>query len=253
MALYIGSQKVKPSGISKIYAGSTLVYEASGPTPAPYRKLEYIEANDHTIGLFNIHLDFGYNYSASNTDMIEVDYQLTTTIWGSDSTSKQWYGAWLSASNADSRNGYVAYYNGNYNNILFRVGAKSGSDYYDATAECNNTNRHTFGISAMNAYVDGVNKKTLTSGEFNATYLSLFCQKYNNNEPSVVGKLYNFAIYSGSGNNKVYSHNLIPCQRKSDNVIGLMDEITGTFYTNYGSGTFIAGPTVQENWYPINV
>lgn len=32
MALYIGSQKVKPSGIAKVYVGSTLVYE-SGPSP----------------------------------------------------------------------------------------------------------------------------------------------------------------------------------------------------------------------------
>ena len=32
MALYIGSQKVAPSGIAKVYVGSTLVYEST-PTP----------------------------------------------------------------------------------------------------------------------------------------------------------------------------------------------------------------------------
>lgn len=36
MALYIGSQKVKPSGIGKIYVGSTLIYEST-PTVMPVK------------------------------------------------------------------------------------------------------------------------------------------------------------------------------------------------------------------------
>lgn len=35
-----------------------------------------------------------------------------------------------------------------------------------------------------------------------------------------------------------------PAQRISDSVLGLYDEVTGTFYTNAGTGTFIAGPII---------
>lgn len=37
----------------------------------------------------------------------------------------------------------------------------------------------------------------------------------------------------------------IPCYRKSDNVIGLYDLVTETFFTNSGTGTFTKGPNVD--------
>lgn len=55
-------------------------------------------------------------------------------------------------------------------------------------------------------------------------------------------KVYYFAIYQG--NEKVQE--LIPCRRKSDDVLGMYDTVTDTFFTNAGSGTFIAGPVVGQ-------
>ena len=40
--------------------------------------------------------------------------------------------------------------------------------------------------------------------------------------------------------------NLIPCYRNSDNVVGLYDIVNNVFYTNDGTGDFIAGPVVSE-------
>ena len=37
---------------------------------------------------------------------------------------------------------------------------------------------------------------------------------------------------------------LIPCYRKSDNVIGMYDLVSGTFFTNAGTGTFTKGGNV---------
>lgn len=37
---------------------------------------------------------------------------------------------------------------------------------------------------------------------------------------------------------------LIPCRRITDNVLGMYDTISGTFFTNSGSGNFFAGPVV---------
>lgn len=43
-----------------------------------------------------------------------------------------------------------------------------------------------------------------------------------------------------------YLFNWIPCYRKSDNVIGLYDLVSGTFSTNIGTGTFLKGPNVSN-------
>ena len=53
-------------------------------------------------------------------------------------------------------------------------------------------------------------------------------------------KLYSFSIKENSETKL----NLIPCYRKADSVIGLYDAISGTFYTNSGTGTFTKGADV---------
>lgn len=45
----------------------------------------------------------------------------------------------------------------------------------------------------------------------------------------------------------VLVRNYIPVQRKSDSEVGLYDLANDVFYTNDGTGTFIAGPVVDEN------
>jgi hypothetical protein len=54
------------------------------------------------------------------------------------------------------------------------------------------------------------------------------------------GKLYYFKMFD----NGVMVRNFIPAKRKSDNVIGMYDIITQTFFTNAGTGTFTAGPAI---------
>lgn len=66
-------------------------------------------------------------------------------------------------------------------------------------------------------------------------------------------KLFGVSGYTGAGI-KLYSctmyetgrkmAELVPCYRKSDNVIGLYDLVTTTFYTNTGSGSFTKGADV---------
>ena len=53
------------------------------------------------------------------------------------------------------------------------------------------------------------------------------------------GKIYYFKLIDKTTGEMV--RNLIPCYRKSDDVIGLYDTVTGTFYTNDGTGTFGKG------------
>jgi hypothetical protein len=59
---------------------------------------------------------------------------------------------------------------------------------------------------------------------------------------TVKGAMYYAKIFNGSNE---LVRNFIPARRNSDSVLGMWDTISGTFFTNSGSGTFIAGPEVQ--------
>ena len=54
-------------------------------------------------------------------------------------------------------------------------------------------------------------------------------------------QLYELKISEGNG----VIRDFIPCYRKSDNVGGVYDTVTGTFYTNAGSGTFTYGANIN--------
>lgn len=53
--------------------------------------------------------------------------------------------------------------------------------------------------------------------------------------------IYNFKRYEYN----VLVQNLIPARREADNVLGMYDIVTGSFYTNAGTGTFTAGPAIE--------
>lgn len=62
-----------------------------------------------------------------------------------------------------------------------------------------------------------------------------YCEKY-------VGKLYKFTMNEIDG---TPIRNFVPCYRIADNVVGLYDTVGSQFYTNAGTGSFIAGPLVS--------
>ena len=54
-------------------------------------------------------------------------------------------------------------------------------------------------------------------------------------------RIYYLRLYD----NTTLVRNFIPARRNSDNVLGMYDTVTQTFFTNAGTGTFTAGPVVQ--------
>ena len=54
-------------------------------------------------------------------------------------------------------------------------------------------------------------------------------------------RLYDYKLYDG----EEIKRDFIPCYRKSDNVIGLYDLVTETFYTNQGTGVFLKGEDIS--------
>ncbi|MBQ0013361.1 MAG: InlB B-repeat-containing protein [Proteobacteria bacterium] len=60
------------------------------------------------------------------------------------------------------------------------------------------------------------------------------------------GKIYYCKLYEGS----ILIHDFIPVRRNIDNVIGMFDTVTQTFFENAGTGEFIAGPVAEnQNFY----
>jgi len=69
----------------------------------------------------------------------------------------------------------------------------------------------------------------------------LFCYNYANLGArfNTKAKMYFAKIWD---EDNALARNFVPAQRISDSVVGMYDTVTGTFFTNAGSGGFIAGP-----------
>lgn len=214
----------------------------------PYRRLEYIESTDNLNGKYFIQLGFGVSFK--DETRLGIDYQLTNATF--NQSTGQYYGGMLSSSNLDTRVIYtdnwtsklVSYWNGT-------------SKKYDMTSSGWNTNRHnlilrrgsnTLSRSQLYCALDGGTATQIGVTSDTATYLSLFNQKYDGSAHSILAKLYECSIYHEYNSVKTYHHRLIPCQRKSDNVVGLYDVVDQVFYANNGSGTFTPGPVVDDDW-----
>lgn len=58
------------------------------------------------------------------------------------------------------------------------------------------------------------------------------------------GKIYSFSVYADD----VLFINLVPAQN-SGGAVGMYDTVSNTFFTNSGTGEFIAGPVGNSNLY----
>lgn len=61
---------------------------------------------------------------------------------------------------------------------------------------------------------------------------------------SAIAKYNKFMLY---GENNTLIRNFIPAKRNSDNVLGMYDTISETFFTNSGTGNFVAGPVYNSS------
>lgn len=101
-----------------------------------------------------------------------------------------------------------------------------------------------------------ISSSTSTSIINNTPYYATF----NSSGTTSGAYFYIFACLNSSGNIRLYTSSLrlyyfnirntadqtlqrsfTPAKRKSDNILGLYDEVNGVFYTNAGSGTFVGG------------
>lgn len=226
----------------------------------PYRRLEYIHFNGAE------YIDTGITDNATK-------YRETTVSLDSDETpSSDIYilGSRDTSIDAAKQRYWLPRIDGN--GIRFVVGSAwtSNNAYPVATYMPANTKRIVYGKTSTSSnnmklefgIKDG-SGNTLTSGNitggavsgFNSRKLALMATNDGSGSTGMspkgycAGKVYSF-IERQTNSSGTLLHNFIPCQRKSDNICGMYDVVTGTFYPMQGTttGNAAAGTVINEYW-----
>lgn len=189
--------------------------------PLEYEQLEYIETDG------NAYINTGYN--TTNVYQIDCDMEITGEV-----KSNYWFGQ-------QQKSGML--YNGFYgqHSLEFNwVSIKPTSQKHHTL-----TQRLVGDGTNIDITIDGVKYTVATGTNGQGGDFYIFACRNNNNELRVYGsklRLYSFRIHE----NNFDKRNFLPAKRKSDNVIGLFDIITQTFYTNAGSGAFSGGGIITN-------
>ena len=126
----------------------------------------------------------------------------------------------------------------------FNINSKAtgGSGVYNATRYTNVIYHDTLSANNGNEFTyttNNVNQsKSYVAGNDVPKNIYLFSKTGGNTKADI--KLYYFKIYDTG----VLIRDYVPCYRKSDGVVGLYDSVSGTFYTNQGTGEFIKGDNI---------
>lgn len=108
------------------------------------------------------------------------------------------------------------------------------------TAGSLNLERHIYDQNKNILYIDGSTIATHTFNGFVAVCpLYLFaCNSHNTIEFPATVRCYSCKIYENNG----LVRDFIPARRTSDGLVGMLDQLTDTFYPSVGPSQFMAGP-----------
>lgn len=127
------------------------------------------------------------------------------------------------------------------------VGFTFGTDLYDDYFVPFEFTKYS--IINQKCYKDGVllnaARKPTTIQVGTDTTLKIFKSYGTKVQPNI--EVQKVTLYDG----KEVVRNFIPCYRKSDNVAGMYDLVSGVFFTNAGSGSFIVGDDVENEPIPM--
>ena len=186
--------------------------------PSEYQQVEYIQSNG------NQYLNLGF-MASSNTNF---ELKLATTeenpsvirriFGGYNNASARYELALLNATSSGRI--FINYYD---------------FSYYTGYAPTVNV---PFVISKkVTSLISPSETTTLPSDTFNGDRNAYLFASNRESTNKFIGRIYYMKIYTGSTLTKY----LVPCYRKADNVAGMYDIKTGTFYTNQGTGAFVVG------------
>ena len=189
--------------------------------PAGYTELEYIESTGTQYIDTGIMLD--------STDKIEVVAMATDA---EQNKSTYFFGAY------DSANGFgLNFYNPSmaYYPVWKNVAAVATSTLFVLNT------LYTFEMSSAGVYANGTQIATV-SGTFTGTKNAYLFWANATLAKSLIGRIYSAKIWKAG----TLTRDLVPAKNASG-VIGMYDTVSGQFFTNAGTGEFIAGPVALDS------
>ena len=202
----------------------------------PYIELEYIESNAQQ------YINTGYVHKANTK--VEIKFYM------SSSNTSQFIGLMGARKNAYYYNCYAFFtrFNNQSNFCYSRTGKEpTNAGMYDKWVTLT-----TYQGTAT--YTDGTNTSTITStGTIDAGVNNFLLFNLNTGGTNAVAldsqntnglRIAYCKIWDDNGGTLV--RNFIPVKKRGDNTICMYDKVTRNFYANAGSGSFTAGPVVEE-------
>lgn len=218
-----------PTSVTATNGTKTVNLTLNGELPSGYTQLEYIECTGTQ------YINTGVQ---SNNDNVLTGSYTNTVAAASSVVDKYVFGIYTYASGqAYSRTQLSVAYDG-------VIGW--GGSFIRQTNE-NVGGPFSFHVSKTGFIVGGQNIYTPQVDNFTnpGNIFLLAVNSYNGGVSMPVGfgtgiRIHSFAI-SRNGTQLI---DLTPARRNSDGEIGMYDSVSGTLFTNAGTGTFVAGPTL---------
>ena len=191
--------------------------DADSRLPQEYQGVAYLESTGTQW------IDTG-NKVVTSTDEIELLYRLMS------GTQYKWF---MGEHDNGARFGLGSGDGSAKRNIAYGGSTNKAADSYFLDGQ------HYFKASTSGVFIDGT--KLVNYASFASTSaIYLFNLNLNDTNYCAESRIWRFR-HKRSG---VLICDLVPCYRKSDNVAGMYDLISGQFFTNAGTGTFITGQEI---------
>jgi len=195
--------------------------------PSIYQEVEYIESTGTQYFKTDIDVQDGLTVDSVQTFTKNDTYLFGGYAENSNDNKSCFNGTWANAVQSAYPTGYYA------KGIVSR---NDNAIYHVVTTHSNS--QITLTIDDVVVYNATTTGRVEIIGQkatcFGAT------SKSNGVQNIYGGRVYSLKVYKEA----TMLANYIPCYRKSDGEIGLYDTVTGKFYTNEGTGTFLKGVDV---------
>lgn len=211
----------------RAYKGDELVWKKSR-LPIGYQEVEYLESSGQQY--------INTNFIPSNNTTVNLkvsisDYTQNVHIFGCKGTGN---------------NRFSLVYNYNDNKYFYLTLGSAGINNITIPRVVLINTIHDITAGKIDSYLalkvdtESVTKSMMVIDP--GTSMIMFAGEWNGSIMSYSKcKIYNFKIED----NGIVYRNFVPARRISDNTLGMYDLVSNTFFTNKGTGTFIAGPDVN--------
>ena len=197
---------------------SSTISQNGDALPAEYQQVEYIQSSGTQ------YIDTGYKANQDTSIHMNVS---------STSTANQ---AFYCSRSGLSSNTFSCFIVSNY--VRHDYCTSQTATSLKATTNSN----YNIYASKNQLYINGTLLNTATEAKFTASYNMYLGASFDGSNTGnfLIGKIYSCSIWDDD----TLVRDFIPCYRKSDNVVGLYDRVTNTFFTNAGTGTFTKGANI---------